>query len=140
VHPVERELETRSELDALIADDRATAERLQAVPMSESPVDRFLDHTDWAMPASDTHLTSAAAAAGERKLGVVAPPEGPASDGRRPRARRRQRAGVDPRRGLDPAQVEPLLAAWARGDIDTARGDIDTDQMIAATQNAAVLS
>jgi hypothetical protein len=45
VHPVERELETRSELDALIADDRATAERLQAVPMSESPVDRFLEPT-----------------------------------------------------------------------------------------------
>ena len=42
---VERGLETKSELDALIADYRVTAERLQAVPMSESPVDRFLEHT-----------------------------------------------------------------------------------------------
>jgi hypothetical protein len=42
---VDRGLETKSELDALIADYRATAERLQAIPMSESPVDRFLEHT-----------------------------------------------------------------------------------------------
>ncbi len=42
---IERGLETKSELDALIADYRATAERLQAIPMSESPVDRFLEHT-----------------------------------------------------------------------------------------------
>jgi hypothetical protein len=42
---VERGLETKSELDALIADYRVTAERLQAIPMSESPVDRFLEHT-----------------------------------------------------------------------------------------------
>ena len=42
---IERGLETKSELDALIADYRATAERLQAVPMSESPVDRFLGQT-----------------------------------------------------------------------------------------------
>ena len=41
---IERGLETKSELDALIADYRASAERLQAVPMSESPVDRFLEH------------------------------------------------------------------------------------------------
>jgi len=42
---IERGLETKSELDALIADYRATAQRLLAVPMSESPVDRFLEHT-----------------------------------------------------------------------------------------------
>jgi hypothetical protein len=42
---IDRGLETTSELDALIADYRATAERLQAIPMSESPVDRFLEHT-----------------------------------------------------------------------------------------------
>jgi hypothetical protein len=42
---VERGFETKGELDALIADYLATAERLQAVPMSDSPVDRFLEHT-----------------------------------------------------------------------------------------------
>src|SRR5450755_2080292 len=35
---IDRGLETKSELDALIADYLATAQRLQAVPMSESPV------------------------------------------------------------------------------------------------------
>jgi len=40
---VERELETKAELDALIADYLASAERLQAVPMGESPIDRYLD-------------------------------------------------------------------------------------------------
>jgi hypothetical protein len=42
---VERELETKSELDALIADYLTSAQRLNAIPMSESPVDRFLEHT-----------------------------------------------------------------------------------------------
>jgi hypothetical protein len=42
---IERGLETKGELDALIADYRATAQRLQAIPMSESPVDHFLEHT-----------------------------------------------------------------------------------------------
>ena len=42
---IDHGLEPKSELDALIADYRATAERLQAIPMSESPVDRFLEHT-----------------------------------------------------------------------------------------------
>jgi len=39
---VERELETKRELDALIADYLASAERLQAVPMGESPMDCYL--------------------------------------------------------------------------------------------------
>jgi hypothetical protein len=42
---VERGLQTKSELDALIADYLTSAQRLQAVPMTESPIDRFLEHT-----------------------------------------------------------------------------------------------
>lgn len=41
---IERELETKSELDALIADYLATARRLQAVPMN-TPADRREQHT-----------------------------------------------------------------------------------------------
>ena len=43
---IERGLETKSELDALIADYLTSAQRLQAPPMAESPVDRFLEHID----------------------------------------------------------------------------------------------
>jgi hypothetical protein len=42
---IDRGLETKSELDALIADYLTSAQRLNAIPMSESPVDRFLEHT-----------------------------------------------------------------------------------------------
>jgi hypothetical protein len=42
---IDRGLETKAELDALIADYLSTAQRLNAIPMSESPVDRFLEHT-----------------------------------------------------------------------------------------------
>jgi hypothetical protein len=42
---IDRGLETKGELDALIADYLSTAQRLNAIPMSESPVDRFLEHT-----------------------------------------------------------------------------------------------
>jgi hypothetical protein len=42
---IERELTTKAELDGLVADYLATAHRLNTIPMSESPVDRFLEHT-----------------------------------------------------------------------------------------------
>ena len=42
---IERGIETKSELDALITDYLTTSQRLNAIPMSESPVDRFLEHT-----------------------------------------------------------------------------------------------
>ena len=42
---IDRGLETKAELDALIADYLSTAQRLNAIPMSESPVDRFLEQT-----------------------------------------------------------------------------------------------
>lgn len=42
---IDRGLETKAELDALIADYLTSAQRLNAIPMSESPVDRFLEHT-----------------------------------------------------------------------------------------------
>lgn len=41
---IERGLETKPELDALVTDYLATAQRLQVVPMSESPADRLLDY------------------------------------------------------------------------------------------------
>jgi hypothetical protein len=40
---VERGLELKDELDALIADYLATAEKLAAVPMSVSPIERYLE-------------------------------------------------------------------------------------------------
>jgi hypothetical protein len=40
---VERELQTKSELDALVADYLATAQRLQAVPMNEVPLEAYLE-------------------------------------------------------------------------------------------------
>jgi hypothetical protein len=41
---VERGLETNGELDALIADYLAAAQRLRTVPMAEAPLTRYLDH------------------------------------------------------------------------------------------------
>ena len=79
------------------------------------------------MPATDTQLTPAATAAGGRKIGVVAtPPKAPSSLTAADRERAAANALASTRaEGLDPTQVEPLLAAWARG-------EIDTDQMVAA--------
>lgn len=78
------------------------------------------------MPTGDTTLTPAAAAAGGRKLQVV----DTTPESRTLTAAERERAGANAlastrAEGLDPAEVEPILAAWARG-------EIDTDQMVAA--------
>jgi hypothetical protein len=84
------------------------------------------------MTASDTQLTPAATAAGERKIGVVViPSKAPAlTAADRERAAANALASVRAE-GLDSSTAEPILEAWARG-------EIDTDQMIAATRTAAV--
>ena len=71
-------------------------------------------------------MRPAVTAAGGRKLGVVSNP----SESRTLTVAERERAADNAlastrAEGLDPAEVEPLLAAWARG-------EIDTDQMVAA--------
>lgn len=40
---IERELQTKSELNALVTDYLATAQRLQAVPMNEVPLEAYLE-------------------------------------------------------------------------------------------------
>jgi antitoxin VbhA-like protein len=78
------------------------------------------------MTAIDAQVTPAVTAAGGRKLRVVANP----SESRTLTVAERERAAANAlastrAEGLDPAEVQPLLAAWARG-------EIDTDQMVAA--------
>jgi hypothetical protein len=78
------------------------------------------------MTAIDAQVRPAVTAAGGRKLGVVAtPPKArPLTTADRERAAANALASTRAE-GLDPAEVEPVLAAWARG-------EIDTDQMVAA--------
>jgi hypothetical protein len=78
------------------------------------------------MTTIDAQVSPAVTAAGGRKLGVVSNP----SESRTLTVAERERAAANAlastrAEGLDPAEVEPLLAAWARG-------EIDTDQMVAA--------
>jgi hypothetical protein len=78
------------------------------------------------MTTIDAQVTPAVTAAGGRELGVVSNP----SESRTLTVAERERAAANAlastrAEGLDPAEVEPILQAWARG-------EIDTDQMIAA--------
>lgn len=41
---VERELQTKGELNALVADYLQVADRLQEIPMASAPLERYLEH------------------------------------------------------------------------------------------------